>query len=78
MHADSYDEIVSRLYIIGIFGSQQESPDFLPCLSKWFAHTPYHNRVLGIQRHIYGQKMHDSILEIPGIQDLTQNFLKES
>ena len=32
---DSYETIVSKLYIIGVYGDRNQNPDFIPCLSKW-------------------------------------------
>lgn len=63
MHNDNYDEIIQRLYIIGIYGSSEETPDFLPCFQKWFADSPCQDHVLGIQRHLLGQRMADSVLD---------------
>lgn len=54
MHNDCYAAIVKKLYIIGVYGSEESSPDFIPCLEKWFDDTPYKGRVLGIERHRYG------------------------
>lgn len=78
MHTDGNVEITKRMYIIGIFGSPQESPDFIPCLSKWFSNTPYRDRVLGIPRHLHGQKLNDSVLDIPNVKEHLQNFLMQS
>lgn len=76
MHNDTYEEIQKHLHIIGIFGSRDETPDFLPCFEKWFACSGYHNRVLGIERHRYGQKMEDSILAVEEVKELVKEFLK--
>lgn len=76
MHNDTYEEIQKRLYIIGIYGNREETPDFLPCLEKWFSCSGYQNRVLGIERHRYGQKMGDRILEVEEVKDQVKEFLK--
>lgn len=65
MHNDVYEAFIQRLYIIGVYGKQKNSPDFIPCLEKWFDSTPYRNRVLGIERHLHGQTMQDAILDVP-------------
>lgn len=75
MHNDTYDEIIKRLYIIGVFGSEKDTPDFIPCFEKWFACSPYQGHVLGIQRHVYGQKMADSILDIAEVRERIREFL---
>ena len=76
MHNDTYEEIQKRLYIIGIYGSREETPDFLPCFEKWFDCGDYRNRVLGIERHRYGQKMGDSILDVKEVKEQVMEFLK--
>ncbi len=75
MHNDVYGEIVRRLYIIGVYGSAEESPDFVPGLEKWFAGTPCRGRVLGIERHRYGQKMGDRVLDAEEVKERIANFL---
>lgn len=77
MHNDTYDKITRHLYIIGVYGKTDTSPDFVPCLEKWFDCTPYRNRVLGIQRHLYGQKLHDSVLDVAEVREKINDFLKD-
>lgn len=72
----AWTAVVSRLCIIGVYGSAGESPDFLPCLEKWFAGTPYANRILGLERHTYGQKMPDRLLEIEEIRQRLDKFIQ--
>lgn len=76
MHHDVWDALVERLYIIGVYGSREASPDFIPCLEKWFEGTPYQNRVLGVERHRYGQKLGDQILDVPEVRQQIQAFLR--
>lgn len=76
MHNDTYEEIIKRLYIIGIYGQEESTPDFIPTLEKWFNCSPYSGRVLGIQRHLYGQKLHASVLDVEKIREDIQAFLK--
>lgn len=63
-HNDTHEAIVSKLYIIGVYGRKETTPDFIPCFEKWFDGSAYTNRVLGIERHLYGQKMKDNILDV--------------
>ncbi len=72
---ESWDAVLRRLYIIGVYGSQRETPDFLPCLNKWFAGTAYTDRVLGLERHVYGQKMADSLLEEAAVLRKIDDFI---
>ncbi len=76
MHNNTYENIVKKLYIIGVYGHAKVSPDFIPCLEKWFHETPYTNRVLGIERHRYGQKLSDSVLNIDEITERIRQFLE--
>ena len=76
MHNETYDEIVKRLYIIGVYGDESKTPDFIPCLEKWFDGTTYSGRVLGIQRHLYGQKMTDNLLDVQEVKDNINHFLQ--
>lgn len=76
MHNGTYEKLLSRLYIIGVYGKEETSPDFLPCLEKWFSCTPYSNRVLGIQRHLYDQTPRDNVLDIPEVREQIDDFLK--
>lgn len=72
----AWDTGIRRLYIIGIYGSAAETPDFGPCLEKWFADSPYTGRVLGLERHVYGQKMQDLLLDVPDVRQRLTAFLK--
>ena len=72
---DKYDDIISRLYIIGVYGKQESTTDFIPCFEKWFECSGYENRVLGIERHKYNQKMGDSVLEVDEVKTMLRRFL---
>lgn len=78
MHRDTYEAIAKKLYIIGVYGSEKETPDFIPCLLKWFEGSPYKNRVLGIERHVYGQKLQDSILNAKEVKKQIGAFMEEN
>ncbi len=77
-HGEQYETIISRLYIIGIYGDREKTPDFIPCFEKWFACSSYTDRVLGIERHPYDQKLHDSILNIDEVKNKITNFIFET
>lgn len=64
MHNDTYDRIIGKCYVIGIYGKRENFPDFIPCLGKWFAGSPQCSRVMGIERHQYGLKLEDSVLDV--------------
>ena len=72
-----YEEVVKRLYIIGVYGKAETSPDFVSCLEKWFEGSGYSGRVLGIERHLYGQKMGDRVLDAAEVTEKIGQFLKQ-
>lgn len=75
MHNDTYEAILQKLYIIGIYGKKETTSDFIPCLEKWFVDSPYTNRVLGIERHKYGQKLNDNILSVENVKIQIEAFV---
>lgn len=78
MHHDTYEAIISKLFIIGVYGREETTPDFIPCLTKWFDGSPHENCVLGIERHIYGQKLHDYILEAEELKNQIRTFMERN
>ena len=74
---DSYETIVSKLYIIGVYGDRKKTPDFIPCLEKWFEGMEFSNHVLGIERYRYGQKIADKILCIEEVKNRIDCFIKQ-
>lgn len=77
MHNDVWEEVVRRLYLIGVYGSAESSPGFLPCLEQWFQGSPCQGRVLGIERHLYGQKLGDCVLDVPEVRERLDRFAGE-
>lgn len=59
---EKYEIFLKKLYIIGIYGSQKVSPYFMPILSSCFKKEEVQKHMLGIERHLYNQKINDSIL----------------
>ncbi len=77
MHNDTYETILQKLYIIGVYGKREENPDFISCLEKWFADSKLQKRELGLERHLYGQKLNDSILDVEEIKTRVLAFLND-
>ena len=76
MHNEEcYEKIISKLYMIGVYGDSETTPDFIPCLEKWFEGTSYKNRVLGIERHKYDQRMEDKILDVEEVREMLKTFV---
>ena len=72
---DKYENLVKRLFIIGIYGDSEKYPDFIPCFEKWFNGTRYTNHVLGIERHKYNLKLKDSILGVDELKTMVDEFI---
>lgn len=77
MHNDNYEEITKRLYIIGIYGNQKDTPDFVRCFEKWFECSERDGHVLGIERHPYNQKIEDSILDVEEVRMQLLKFVEK-
>lgn len=75
---ESYESFLSKLYIIGVYGSQEETPDFVPCLEKWFGDSCYRGRVFGIERRKYNQKMNDKIINLAEIKKDLIEFIEHT
>ena len=71
-----YDDMLRRIFLIGVYGSRLETPDFVPCLEKWFVDTSYKNHVLGIERRPYKQKMKDCILDVEEVRETVGRFME--
>ncbi len=76
-HGDKYEDIISRLFVIGIYGSKEDTPDFIPCFEKWFNQSPYSGHVLGIERHKYEQKMGDFVLDVEEVRKTIDEFVEK-
>lgn len=64
MHNESqYEEIVEKLYIIGVYGSAQEYPEFLNSFVRQYEFRNPEKHILGLERHRYHQKMGDFLLD---------------
>lgn len=72
---EKYENILKRLFIIGIYGSQEESPDFVSCFEKWFDGSKYSSHVLGIERHKFNLKLKDPVLEIDEVKTMISEFI---
>lgn len=76
IHNESeYENIIKRLFIIGIYGDKAQNPDFIQCLEKWFNGSKYSNRVLGIERHKYNLELKDSVLNVAELKNKIDEFI---
>lgn len=76
MNTENYEDIVKRLYIIGVYGDKEKTPDFEPCFEKWFECEDRSEHVLGIERHVYNQKMGDCILDVEEVREKIRRFVE--
>lgn len=58
-----YENMVEKLYIIGVYGSAEDDPDFLKTFARQYGFADMEKHVLGLERHKYNQKMNQFLLE---------------
>ena len=75
---EKYDAFLKKLFIIGILGSKKESPLFMPILSSWFEQEDVEGHVLGIERHLYNQKLDDTVVTNAALKSILDSFFKKN
>ena len=75
-NSDTYKDIEQKLYIIGVYGSQTETPHFLSHFKMWFETQSPDEHILGVERRVFQQKMKDCILDIEVIRNRISAFIK--
>lgn len=70
----NYSTFISKLHTIGIYGSNEESPLFIPLISSILNDF---NKCLPIQRHKYEIKMSDSVMNNKYIVTLIDAYKKK-
>ena len=73
---NSYEIIMKKLYVVGVYGDREKNPEFLALFEKLFEDTEVKNHVLGIERHRYGQKIEDDILDIDKVRVSIDTFVR--
>ncbi len=74
-NGDKYNDLIKKLFIIGIYGDKYKSPNFVSCLEKWFEGSKYSNHVLGIERHKFNLKLKDSVLDVEEARAMISEFI---
>ncbi len=75
-YEDAFAAFVSKLFIIGVCGSEKEAPHFRSCLGDyWFHEQDQKKRVLLLERHTYNQKLNDSLLTVDEVRKKLELFL---
>ena len=67
----NYSSFINKLHIIGIYGSNEETPLFIPLISSILDNI---DKCLPIQRHKYEIKMNDSVINNKYILSLIDNY----
>jgi transcriptional regulator with XRE-family HTH domain len=70
----NYPTFISKLHIIGIYGSNEETPFFIPLISGILDDF---NKCLPIQRHKYEIKMNDIVIENKYIVNLIDLYKRK-
>ena len=70
-----YEEIIKKLYIVAVCGLESDDKDFIRLLDRYFDFTSYKNRVLAIERHRYGLKLNEWVLEVEQVKSQLDEFL---
>ncbi len=75
MHNESlYEEIVQKLYIIGVYGNAQDYPEFLDTFARQYEFRDPERHILGLERHKYQQKMGDFLLDVEEVRARLNEF----
>lgn len=75
MHNESqYENIVEKLYIIGVYGSVQDYPEFLNTFARQYEFRNPTEHILGLERHKYHQKMGDFLLKEEDVKARLNEF----
>lgn len=77
MHNDTYKQLVNKLYIIAVYGSEKESPNYVSTFNQWFDCDEISSHILGIERHNYSQKINDSILDVEEVRESICKFVEK-
>lgn len=73
-NSDKWDAFVSKIKIIAIFGSEKETPLFVPTLSQLV--NGDNNKILKIERHVFNLKMKGRVIDNSSILKNIDLFLK--
>ena len=73
-NVDNYSIFVNKLHIIGIYGSNEESPYFIPLISSILDNL---DKCLPIQRHKFEIKMNDSVIDNKYIVTLIDTYKRK-
>ncbi len=65
---NQWNNMVEKLYIIGVYGSAEEYPVFLRSFALQYSFADVEKHILGFERHKYKQKMDSFLLDEDGVK----------
>lgn len=70
-----YEEMIKRLYIIGVYGNKASNPDFLKVFESQYSFDDVAKHILGLERHKYHHKMKDFLLDEEEVRKALDEFI---
>lgn len=70
-----YEKIAEKLYMIGVYGSAEDYPDFLSSFARQYNFENAEKHILGLERHKYDQKMKDLLLDEEDVKVKLNEFI---
>ena len=70
-----WEKMLKKLYMIGIYGSEENDPDFLNCFARQYPFTNVEKHILGLERHKYNQKINDFLLDEDEVKVKLNEFI---
>lgn len=70
----SYDDFIRKLFVIGVYGNRMDYPDFEQTFARNYAFSEPEKHILGLERHQYGHKMQDYLLNEDEVKEKLKVF----
>ena len=74
-NGSQYEKMLEKLYIIGVYGNAEDSPDFLTFFARQYNFENVEKHILGLERHKYNQKMEDFLLDEDEVRVKLNEFI---
>lgn len=71
-----YEEITEKLRIVGIYGNHTDDPEFMNGFERDYHFENREQHLLGLERHRYGHKMRDFLLNEKEVRDKIDQFIR--
>lgn len=77
MHCEiDYESFTNKLYIIGVYGNKEDYPEFEQLFAKQYEFKDSKKQILGLERHKYGHKMKDYLLNENDVKEKLNKFIE--